>query len=406
MLKNMRKGDSKLIQELNRSIILNKIRLNGPISRIELAKRNNISPSTVASAVLELIREGYVSEIGTGESSGGRRPILLQFDPDNHYLLAVAITNTSIELALMNLEASILRKESMSVLGLQGDAVIDLMMELLDDLIVDTHPLDKCIGIAVTMPGVVNVEKGIIYYNSKLRLNEVPLKKIVEDRYGIKAWVENDTNSLVLAERRFGGYSQYSNLIYIMIGDGVGAGILVNDTILRGSRGGAGEFGHTSVNRNGIRCECGNVGCLENSVSWPAVYSRILAAITSGRPTLISELSEGDFNRIQPSVYKEALRREDSLAMDITEEIAEHLGAGIVNLINLFNPGAIILGGCLAHDNPILLDKVQAHIKRHAMRILKDDILVGQSSLGEQDILAGAAAVVLQDVFRFSLTEQ
>lgn len=403
-LKTMRKGDWKLIQELNRSIILNKIRLDGPISRIELAKGNRISPSTVAAAVQELIREGYVTEIGRGESSGGRKPILLRFAPDNHFLFAASISNTVIEVAQLNLEANILRKKSAPVGTRQGEGVIELMLGMIDRFVTETGSLDACIGIAVTTPGVVNVEQGVVYYNSKLRLNDVPVKQLVESRYGIKTWVENDTNSLVLAERRFGSYSSFANLIYIMVGNGIGAGILVNDMILRGKLGGAGEFGHTSVNRSGIRCECGNVGCLENSVSWPAVHSRMMAAMASGRQTLIHDLTGGDFSRIEPAVYKEALSREDRLAMDITEEIAEHLGAGIVNLVNLFNPGAIVLGGNVAQDNPILLHKVEEHISRYAMRILKDDLVVGQSSLGDDGKLIGAAAVVLQDLFQFSLT--
>lgn len=403
-MKRMRKGDLKLIQELNRSMVLNKIRSDGPISRIELSKKNKISPSTVASAVQELIKEGYVSEIGTGASSGGRKPILLKFNPDNHYLFAVVITNSLVILAQMNLEAKIHRKKTHTISGLQGEAVVQLLLRVMDEFFAENDDLHRCIGISVTVPGIVNDTLGIVYYNTKLRMSDVPIKSILEERYGLKTWVENDMNSVVLAERRFGSYA-YSDLIYISIGDGLGSGILINDNILRGSHGGAGEFGHTSVNRSGIRCECGNVGCLDSYISWMAVYSRILTAISTGRPTRISELIGGDFTKIVPSVYKEALQQGDRLALDINEEVAEHLGAGVVNLINMFNPGALILGGEMAIGNPALLDKVQAYISKHAMLILKDDMVFGLASLGEEEKLIGAAAVLLQDIFGFSITE-
>jgi len=402
----MKKGDYKLIQALNRSKILNKIRTEGPISRIDLAKKNSLSPSTVASAVQELIREGYVSEMGTGSSSGGRKPILLRFNPDNHYLFAIAITNSVVTLARMNLEAKVLKRETHRISGLQGEAVIERLLHLMDDFMAGqvAEGADHCVGISITVPGIVSSSEGIVHYNTKLRMVNVPLKRTFEERYGMQTWVENDMNSIVLAERRFGDYA-YPNLIYISIGDGLGSGILIHDHLLQGMHGGAGEFGHTSVDRSGLRCECGNVGCLDSYISWLAIYSRIITAIATGRPTLIQELSGGDYNKIVPSVFKEALHRGDKLANDLNEEVAEHLGAAIVNLINMFNPEALILGGDMAHGNPELLNMIRAYIDRHAMPILKDDLVFGLASLGEEDKLFGAAAILLQDLFGFSLTE-
>ncbi|MGG3507505.1 ROK family transcriptional regulator [Paenibacillus lautus] len=400
----MKKGDHKLIQALNRSMVLNKIRTEGPISRIDLAKKNKLSPSTVTSAVQELIKEGYVSEIGTGSSSGGRKPILLKFNPDNHYLFAVAITNSVMMLARMNLEAKVLQKETHPLAGLQGESVIERLLSLMDDFMTGQEDLERCVGISVTVPGIVSDSQGLVHYNTKLRMTDVPLKRIIEERYGLRTWVENDMNSVVLAERRFGDYA-FANLIYISIGDGLGSGILINDHILRGKHGGAGEFGHTSVNRSGIRCECGNVGCLDSYISWMAVYSRIITAIATGRPTLIQELSGGDYSKIVPSVFKEALRRGDKLAKDLNEEVAELLGAAIVNLVNMFNPEALILGGEMAHGNPNLLEMVRSYIDRHALPILKEDMVFGLASLGEEDKLMGAASALLQDLLGFSLTE-
>ncbi|WP_246059797.1 ROK family transcriptional regulator [Paenibacillus lautus] len=400
----MKKGDHKLIQALNRSKVLNKIRTEGPISRIDLAKKNKLSPSTVASAVQELIKEGYVSEIGTGSSSGGRKPILLKFNPDNHYLFAVAITNSVMMLARMNLEARVLQKETHSLTGLQGEAVVERLLSLMDDFMTGQEDLERCVGISITVPGIVSDSRGMVHYNTKLRMTDVPLKRTIENRYGLRTWVENDMNSVVLAERRFGDYA-FANLIYISIGDGLGSGILINDHLLRGKHGGAGEFGHTSINRSGIRCECGNVGCLDSYISWIAVYSRIITAIATGRPTLIQEMSGGDYSQIVPSVFKEALRRGDKLARDLNEEVAELLGAAIVNLVNMFNPEALILGGDMAHGNPELLEMVRSYIDRHALPILKEDMVFGLASLGEDDKLMGAASVLLQDLLGFSLTE-
>ncbi|WP_237100372.1 ROK family transcriptional regulator [Paenibacillus azoreducens] len=401
----MRKGDLKLVQELNRSLILDQIRSKGPISRIDIAKECHMSPSTVAAAVQDLIKEGYVSELGTGDSSGGRKPILLRFAPENHLIVAVDITNEAILIAELNLEAEVKRKVSSPLEGRKGNEAIRFMMEELDGFMQTCERLDHCAGISVTVPGVVNEKEGTVYYNSRLGLDHVPLKKMIEDRYGLRAWVENDANAVVLAERRFGRCRECPDLIYIVVGDGVGAGILVNDHILRGTRGGAGEFGHFSVTGSGLRCGCGNVGCLENAISWPAVFSRIVAGIALGRPTVFNELCGKDFAAIQPSVYKKAVHLGDALANEINEDIAEHLSTGIVNLVNLFNPGTIILGGCLALDNPALLERVRNHVDKRGLRVLKDDIRIEQTSLDPDANLIGGAAVVLQDMFRFSLVD-
>ena len=181
-LEQYEKGDHKLIQALNRSKVLNKIRTEGPISRIDLAK-NKLSPSTVASAVQELIKEGYVSEIGTGSSSGGRKPILLKFNPDNHYLFAVAITNSVMMLARMNLEAKVLRKETHSSRAPRRSHY-RAALSLMDDFMSGQVDLERCVGISINVPGIVSDSQGMVRYNTKLRMTDVPLKRIMEERYG------------------------------------------------------------------------------------------------------------------------------------------------------------------------------------------------------------------------------
>lgn len=395
-MKKKKIGDLKLLQERNRKRMLNQIRTDGPISRVELAKKNKISPSTVAAAVEELIRDGYVTEIGPGASSGGRKPILLKFNPDHHFLFAVAVTNNEMILSTMNLAADALSREAFPIDGRSGDAIMEMLTEKLDNMVAAEADLSRCVGISVTFPGIVD-HTGLVHYNTVLRMIRVPVRKMLEERYGLRVWVENDMNSIALAERRFGAYP-YANMIYISIGIGLGSGVIIRDEILRGSRGGAGEFGHTSINRGGIRCECGNAGCLDGYISWRAVYSRIITGIASGRPTWINEMIGGDYAQIDPSVYKEALAKGDRLALDINEEIAETLAAALVNQISMFNPEAIVLGGVLAIGNPLLFQQVKEYIGRHAISILTEDMVLGVSSLKGDEKLTGAAAVLLQDV--------
>ncbi|MEJ8548314.1 ROK family transcriptional regulator [Brevibacillus borstelensis] len=393
-----------MIQELNRFIILDTIRQHGPISRSDIAKKQGISPTTVTSAVNELIRDGLVVEDGTGASKGGRKPILVRFCPDGQFLIGVSITNTAITIAELNLEAAIRQKSVYPVgPGMQGESVVGHVIDAIGDFLGRVGDVSKCLGISVISPGIVDAYSGVIRFNSKLQLKDVPLKDKVEARFGLKTWLDNDANAIVLAEKNFGVGMGAENLLFVTIGEGVGSGLVVNGSIFRGSRGGAGELGHTTVDRAGMRCDCGNVGCLENYVGWPAVYTSVLSAITRGKETLALELAGGDMSRISPEVFRTALQQGDQVCQDIVEEMASYLSIGIVNLVNLFNPSLIILGGELMRDNQLLFARIQKQVKEQAMSIMTEGLEFRSTALGADFEVKAAAAVLLQEVFHFSL---
>lgn len=394
----------KLIQELNRSIILRTIRHYGPISRSEIAKKNKISPTTVTAAVKELIRQGLVYEDGVGVSTGGRKPVLVRFSSDSKFIIAVAITNSSIKIAEMNLEAKVRKQKIFPVYNLTGKLVIDYLLKSIGQFLEEYSDLTKCIGISIISPGIINVDQGIIYENTKLKLKNIPLKEMVEKQFKLKTWLENDANAIALAEKRFGAYRKFKNLIYITIGDGVGAGIIVNGSIFRGCRGGAGEVGHTSIDRNGIPCDCGNTGCLENYVSWPAICSKVLSSVAQGKPTMMSESVKGDISRITPSIFSDALKKNDQLAKEIMKDTAAYLATGMVNLVNLLNPDIIILGGKVAYDNQFLLSQAKKLVFQKALNILTDKLEICPTSLEKDFRMIAAATIPLQEIFHFSIS--
>ncbi|OFW62302.1 MAG: transcriptional regulator [Actinobacteria bacterium RBG_19FT_COMBO_36_27] len=399
-----RTGDLKLIQELNRSIILKTIQNYGPISRSEIAKKNKISSTTVTAAVKKLIRQGLVYEEGIGKSSGGRKPILLRFSSDSKFIIAVAITNSVIKIAEANLEAKINRQGIYPVNKLTGKAFIEYLLKSISKFLKEYPNLKKCIGISVTSPGIISVDKTVIHVNTKLKLKDVPLKEIIEKQFKLRVWLENDTNAIVLAEKRFGVYKKLKNLVYITIGDGVGAGIIVNDHIFRGHSGGTGEFGHTTIDMNGIICDCGNRGCLENYINWSAVYSKILSSVARGASTMMLELAKGDIKQVTPAIFREALEKNDKLAKEITSETTEYLATGIINLVNMLNPDVIILGGKLAYNNHFLISEVKKLVFKRALNILTNKLEICSISLGKDFRIIASAAIPLREIFHFSVS--
>lgn len=398
-----RTGNLKLIQELNRSIILKTIRHYSPISRSEIAKRNKISPTTVTTAVRKLLQQGLVCESSVGESSGGRKPILIQFSPDSRFIIAVAIANFSIKIAKINLEAKVRKQKIFPIYNLMGKSFVDYLLKSIGQFLEEYSDLTKCIGVSIVSPGIINVDKGIIYENAKLKLKNIPLKEMVEKRFNLKTWLENDANAIALAEKQFGAYRKFKNLVYVTIGDGVGAGIIVNGSIVRGCSGGTGEFGHTSIDRNGTYCDCGNRGCLENYINWPAIYSKVLSSVAQGKHTMMSELVKGDISRITPSVFRDALKKNDQLAKEIMKDTAAYLATGMVNLVNLLNPDIIILGGKVAYDNNFLLSQVKKLVFKHSLTISTSKLKICSTSLREDFRIVAAATIPLQEIFHFSI---
>jgi N-acetylglucosamine repressor len=400
----MRKtGDLKLIQELNQHIILDVIRKYGPISRSEIAKKTKLSPTTVASAVSEMIEEGIVIDAEVGQSSGGRRPILVRFVPDSKFLIGISITNSAVTIASMNLEAEVKKKQVYPIDFYNEKDFIGYILKIIEEYISKIQDLSTCIGISIITPGIVDSVRGIIRNNSKLKLFDIPLKDIVEDRFGLKTWLDNDANAIALAEKQFGFYRNSKNLIYIQLGEGLGSGIVVNNAIFRGNHGGAGEFGHISVDREGIRCECGNIGCLENYVSWPVIYSRILSSIENGKKSAMLEMAEGNKTNISQQIFCSALEAGDELAKTIAEETASYLALGLVTLVNLFNPETILIGWEALYYDPSLIIKIREKVKEHTFQLFTNELEIQSTTLGKEFQLMGAAAVLLQDIFDFSL---
>lgn len=398
-------GDLKLMQALNRHIIFETIRDKGPIARNKIAEMVGVSPTTVASAVTELIREGFVTEMGEGESSGGRKPILVRFEPDNRFIIGVSITHLGVAIAELNLEAKIKMKRFAAFTSTTEEHIILQVLQEIELVIKGYNNLTGCLGISIICAGIVDAANGVIRYNSRLGLKDVPLKQIVGERFSLRTWLDNDVNAIVLAEKYLGGFADLAHLIYVRVGDGIGAGIMINGHVLRGFNGGAGEFGHTTIDWSGDLCHCGNMGCIGNYADWSGIYSRILSEISTGTKTAMLEFATGDITQITPSVFRESIIAGDALAIRLTEEAALHLSAGIVNLVNLFNPEAIFFGGELFEGNSLLIKLVKERVYKQSLEFLTQGLDICGSSFGEDDELIGAAAVVLQEVFGFSVAQ-
>ncbi|HSU80402.1 MAG TPA: ROK family transcriptional regulator [Candidatus Angelobacter sp.] len=399
-----RTGDLKFIQELNRSIILDTIRKHGPISRSEIAKLNKLSPTTVTTAIQELIKEELVCEGAPTASSGGRKPIPVSFSPDGRFIIGISITNSVVTIGQLNLVPEVNKKRCYKVENKCGDQFIEFLLTIIDNFLEHICLKEKCLGISIIAPGVLNFENGIILYSSKLNLVDIPLKEMIENRFGLKTWLDSDTNAVALAEKELGAYQGFNTILNIMVGDGVGAGIVLNETIFRGHQGGAGEFGHTVVEIGGIPCECGNQGCLENYVSLPAIAAQIKTRLINGESSLLEELLEDDDANLTPELIDKAYRHYDPLVVQVVDKAILFFSTALVNLVNLFNPDLIILGGVFFQNNSGLVSKISQLVHEKGINTNTKTLKISSSSLGQDFELLAAANMVLHSEFSFSFT--
>lgn len=395
-------GSLQLMKEINKSIILDVIKLNEPISRADIAKKTNLSPTTVSTVVDDLIRQEYIEEIGEGHSSGGRKPILLRFHPNGHFVVGVELEGKSISVAITNLRVEIIEKVSRDIESNDESSVVKEISSLIREVADKSKiELERITGIGIGATGLVNVAKGVVMEAVNLGWENVPLKGLIEQEFGgIPVYINNIANAAALGERWAGAGKKAKNLIYVRIGTGIGAGMIFNGKIYEGCNGGAGEIGHMTIEPNGLRCKCGNRGCLEALASGPAIAARAIAGILGGRETLIKELANGSNEEVTAKIVAEAAEKGDKLALGIWKEVGQYLGIAVANLINVYNPEVIIIGGGVAQAGKLLFEPVRRTVKERALPGSAKIAKIVPAQLGDRASIIGAAALVLERVFK------
>lgn len=249
-------------------------------------------------------------------------------------------------------------------------------------------------GLATGSPGVIDSERRTVYNAPNLGWKEFPLGKKLEEKLGIPVWIDNDANLAALAEYQYGYQKKYAVLIYLTASTGVGGGIIIDGQIYRGFRGGAGEFGHMTLFPNGIKCKCGNVGCLETVASGTAVAREAKALVEAGRGKAILNLAGGRLDNIDARLVAQAALDGDQEARELLNKAFDYLGIGIASLVNVFDPQAVVLGGGLASIKELWLDRIWQQVRARAFAHLLEGLEILPSALGSLSGLMGCRALL------------
>jgi predicted NBD/HSP70 family sugar kinase len=383
-------GDALFIKQINKSLVLKIVRQHSPISRTKIAQITGLNKATVSSLVDELIQEDLVAEIGTGESRGGRRPVLLTFQREAGFVLAIDLDVRTIEIAVTDLATNIYWKKQIANDRLHDvTETVEKLVELIQEAKTQV-PASRygIIGIGIAVPGTTNYTQGVIVNAPNLHWHNVPLKTILETKTGLPVWVDNEANCAVIGEHLYGNGVNKSNVIYISVGIGIGTGLILDHSLYRGSGSIAGELGHMVIQADGLVCDCGNIGCWE-------MYGSIKALLRKMHKATPETISLSEFVN---EIYLKALAN-DSESLQALHSIGEYLGVGISNIINIFNPSVIILGKDIIPAEKVILPIIDRVVNERTLKGSNNEVRIVTASLGSNASIIGSSCLVIESFF-------
>ncbi|ASF40830.1 MULTISPECIES: ROK family transcriptional regulator [Halobacillus] len=395
------RGSFQLMKSMNRSIILNMIREEGPISRAEIAKQTRLTPPTVSNIVKELINTQFVIETTQGMSKGGRKPTLLEINADQFYTLGIDVGTFHMKFVVTNLFGDLKDVTSLPIGNYPGNEdILSIMKQGIQDLLYSgKNDPDKFLGIGVGMHGIVDPEEGISLFAPSFQLRNIPIKEELEKDFNMIVKVENDARTMTLGEYWFGNGNDADNMVGVNVGNGIGAGMMIKGRLFHGENSIAGEIGHVTIDLSGPKCTCGNYGCLQTLAAGPAIAERARKELKTGKPSIIHELVDGDFEKVDGQVVYQAACEGDEFSIDLLNQTGRYLGIGLTNLIHTINPKRIIVGGGVSNAGDFLMKGIEETIQSRGLTDKAKETSIVLSKLGEHASAIGACVLVLEEFF-------
>lgn len=372
---------------------------NGECTIPQIASETGLSIPTVTKYLAELQDEGYVDTGGSQSGHRGRKATIYTAGKNSAFFLGVDIKHFSIVLQLVDIVGNaVQKKEVTDFLFENTPAALDRIVTEILSFIRESGALATRVRTAcVNISGRVNTHAGHSYSIFRFEGDETPLADILSERTGIKTIIHNDTQAMTYGEYRTGSAGNWDNILFLNISWGLGMGIILNGKPYYGSNGYAGELGHIYAFDNEIMCHCGKKGCLETEASISAMVRKIESRIRKGENSVLSRLvKNGD--AITPEAIRSAVEKEDPICLEIIEEMGINLGRQVANLINVFNPQAIIVGGTLADISDDILLPIKMTVNRYALKLICRNVEIVKAALGSDSGVTGAC-LLARDAF-------
>ena len=394
-------GNSDLISTVNSRLVLEAVRTLGPTYRAEVARRTNLNPATITGIVNELLENGTLLEVPaeTEVSGRGRPPQMLQINANAKYILAIDLEPDRIRMALLNLMLEVREYRERRVNRFsRPERIWQQMLSLCNDVCgnAGNPPLQ---GIGVSLPGLIDMENGVLLGSTNMpKMVNVPIRAMLEREFSAPTYLERSMHlaSLHEAWARVDGFK--GSTMVITHRTGIGMSLMRDGELYLGSRGYDGEIGHTVVDLNGEKCECGGYGCLETFVSAAAICKRVEQMMAKGRCTAIRRARDGGAE-LHPELVFRLAKAGDADCIEVVRDIGRYIGLAVANMINVLAPDEVVICGSIDVADELVLESVRDQIQQRALPRIRENVVVRLAAAKELSPLLGAAVLVAKRMF-------
>lgn len=387
-----RRGNRDLMRAMNRNLLLNMIRTQGPLSRTQLTALSGLSAGAVSQIAGDLIESNWITEAGESDSTGGRRQVLLRLNPTAAYIVGLKLMEDRAVCAVTDLEATVLHYARRALPATQKpEGIAQALAQIVIDALAQAGvQQDQVRGVGIGLAGVIDGDTGIVHYSPFFHWKDVPLARLVAADLRLPVYLENDVNTLTITEQLFGLGHDLSSFAVVTIGRGIGMGVVINHQLYRGHKGGVGELGHINVQRDGPLCSCGRRGCLEALAADEAVVREAQGAFDT--PMTID-------------LVVQAAQQGHKAACRALAHSGHYLGLGLAVVVNLFCPELIIISGEGVAAGPCRLDPMFDMLRANTFNGLLDGIRIQVKPTDDLAWARGAAGLVVGKLFASPLVD-
>jgi glucokinase-like ROK family protein len=381
----------QLVKNINKHTVLDLIRFTpGGISRAELAQRMDLSRAAMTAIVNDLIKCDAIRETESRNKHSGRPPIILEVNAPRGHVIGIDMGASHLSIILADFAAQVLDEIEVPFRVADGpELCVSTANNLVEELLKKNQFSNTQISaIGLGVPGPIASESGMVYAPPIMPgWDGYPIQANLEQHWGLPVSLNNDAELGALGEWAYGAGRGEKNLAFIKVGSGIGAGLIINQQIYCGTTGSAGEIGHLTIDENGPLCSCGNRGCMEAFAGGHAIALQARKMVESGKRTLLSNIP---IENLTAEDVANAARRGDLPSQEIIMRAGTFIGIAIAGLVNLFNPGAVIIGGGVAQVGDLLTTSIRKAVRERSLRASEQSVRITTAMLGQRSSLMGA----------------
>jgi predicted NBD/HSP70 family sugar kinase len=396
-----RKGQNLLdLRDVNLNVLLSAIWENAPIPRVELAQRTGLAPSSITRLIRQLRSKGLIIETGKGKSSGGRQPILIAPNPNAGVIVSLDLSGSKFRGGIFDAANHVIREVEEPFAGFGPEAIEKQIIKIANELLEEPQVQNrKLLGIGVSSPAVVN---GEVHVSHTLKLHDFPLTRILEETFNVPVILKNDSHVASQAEKYYGAGRNLDDFLFLLLSDGIGAGIFLNGNIYKGVTESAGEIGHSIVERFGAVCGCGKRGCLETVASRAAILRQAQRILDYEQDETIAALVRDSGNPLTLVTIREAAESGSPSAQEVINYAADHIALTLVNTVTTLGICSIIVGGEVTQQlGKPFIDSLNHSIEKYNRGFQEIELI--QAQLDWRAFLQGISMLTLQQIIGINL---